>query len=121
MNKFRKNLRLPDFDYSHDGAYFVTIVTQRRVCLLGKIIDQEMVLNGAGEMIDQVCREITNLIPRLYLDFFQIMPNHFHGIFTIEKPIIVGAGLRACPGRQRRVTLTLKIVYFSNWVSYKWA
>jgi REP element-mobilizing transposase RayT len=106
MNKFRKIIRLPDYDYSKDGAYFVTIVTHQRTCLFGNVIDQEMVLNGAGEMINQVCREITNVIPSLYLDIFQIMPNHFHGIFVIEKPIVVGAGLRACPGRPRRVAPT---------------
>ena len=26
----RKNIRLPDYDYSRNGAYFVTICTQNR-------------------------------------------------------------------------------------------
>ena len=96
-SRFRESLRLPDFEYLKDGAYFVTIVTQNRACLFGSIVEEEMKLNEAGMMIDQVCREITGIIQGIYLDDYQIMPNHYHGIIVIEYG--VGAGLRACPGR----------------------
>ena len=33
----RKALRLPEFDYSSSGAYFVTICTQDRRCILSRI------------------------------------------------------------------------------------
>ena len=112
MNKFRKNLRLPDFDYSQDGAYFVTIGTHQRACLFGEIIDQNMVLNKVGEMIEQVCQEITNIIPGFHMDIFQIMPNHFHAIIEIDQS--VGAGLCACPGRPRRVAPTQKEISLSE-------
>ena len=121
MNKSRKNLRLPDFDYSQDGEYFVTIVTNQRACLFGEIIDQNMVLNKAGEMVDQVCREISNVIPSVNLNIFQIMPNHFHGIFTIERTDHVRGALiqprmrvSACPGRPQRVAPTQNVVSLSN-------
>ncbi len=105
-SKFCKSLRLPNFDYSQDGAYFITIVTQNRACLFGEIIDEQMLLNDAGRMIEQVCQELPMNLPFVGLEIFQIMPNHFHGIFTFENVESVGAGLRACPGRPRRVAPT---------------
>ena len=34
-----KSLRLPDWDYSSNGAYYITICTRNRKCLFGKIVD----------------------------------------------------------------------------------
>ncbi len=83
----RKNLRLPDYDYSLDGAYFVTIVTQNRNCLFGSIIDNKMELNAAGLMIDCVCQEIQEFIPQIELSIYQIMPNHLHAIILINSTL----------------------------------
>ena len=33
----RKTIRLPDYDYSSPGAYFVTICTHDRRCILSRI------------------------------------------------------------------------------------
>ena len=32
----RRHLRLPAYDYSHAGAYFITVCTQDRVILFGE-------------------------------------------------------------------------------------
>jgi putative transposase len=113
MSMHRRSIRIPKYDYSQCGAYFITIVTQKRVCLFGNIHNYEMVLNAAGEMIDQVCREIPIVLKGVELDHYQIMPNHFHGIIVlnpIESQLIndltVGADLRVCPGQPRRVAPT---------------
>ena len=34
----RKPNRLPDYDYSTPGAYFITICIQDRKCILGRIV-----------------------------------------------------------------------------------
>jgi len=34
----RKNIRLPGYDYSSNGAYFLTICTKDRAPLLGEIV-----------------------------------------------------------------------------------
>jgi len=44
----RRSIRLKRYDYSHAGAYFVTICFQGGVPLLGEVVDGEMVLNEAG-------------------------------------------------------------------------
>lgn len=53
----RRSIRLTEYDYSQEGAYFVAIVTQGRRYLFG-----EMKLNPAGMMVEQVCQEIPRYI-----------------------------------------------------------
>ncbi|MBN1468308.1 MAG: hypothetical protein JW924_06250 [Fusobacteriaceae bacterium] len=48
----RKSIRLKDYDYSKEGLYFITICTQNKEYLFGNIIDEKIILNNAGLMID---------------------------------------------------------------------
>jgi hypothetical protein len=48
----RKSIRLEGFDYSQSGLYFITICTNNHACLLGDVVDDTMVLNDAGVMIE---------------------------------------------------------------------
>ena len=47
----RKSTKLPEYDYSAEGFYFITICTQEKRCVFGKIVDKEMVLNKAGKIV----------------------------------------------------------------------
>src|SRR5687767_6019043 len=85
----RRSIRLKDYDYSQKGAYYVTINAQNRECWFGDIVNREMVLNEAGEMIDQQWNALPKMFLNIELDLYQIMPNHFHGII-----VIVGATTR---------------------------
>jgi REP element-mobilizing transposase RayT len=90
----RRPLRLSDYDYARNGAYFITIVIQGRKCLFGEVVNGEMELNEAGKMVEQVWLEIPDHFPNVTCDTFIIMPNHIHGIIVIEwndRPIIVRA------------------------------
>jgi hypothetical protein len=49
----RQSPRLSGYDYSQNGAYFVTVFVQARQALLGKIIHGEMRLNQAGYMVER--------------------------------------------------------------------
>lgn len=79
----RRNLRLPEFDYSQPGAYFVTIVTQDRKLLFGEVLNKEMILNEAGRMVTEIWRAIPEHFSNVELGEFVVMPNHIHGIITI--------------------------------------
>jgi REP element-mobilizing transposase RayT len=79
----RKSIRLKGYDYSSEGAYYVTIVTQGRECLFGEIIDREMYLNEYGEIVQKWWNEIPIHFPTVELGMFVIMPNHVHGIIFI--------------------------------------
>ena len=76
--------RLPEFDYSQPGSYFVTIVTQGRKQLFGQIIDGEMVLNEVGRMVTDILVAIPEHFPNVELNAFVVMPNHIHGIISIK-------------------------------------
>jgi putative transposase len=88
----RKSIRLAGYDYSQAGAYFVTIVTQGRESFFGKIVDGEMILNDAGQMVIVVWESMAERFPNIELGAFVVMPNHFHAIVIIHDTT-VGAGL----------------------------
>ena len=80
----RKSLRLKNYDYSQNGFYFITICIQNKECLLGEIIDQKMILNNAGMMIDTIWHEIPKYYEGFKIHEFIVMPNHIHGIIEIS-------------------------------------
>jgi putative transposase len=79
----RRSIRLKGYDYSSEGAYYVTIVTQGRKCMFGEIIEGEMHINEYGEIVQKWWNEIPIHFPTVELDVFVIMPNHVHGIIFI--------------------------------------
>jgi putative transposase len=79
----RRSIRLPDYDYSQPGAYFITIVTRGRECLFGEIRDNEMHLNDYGRITDECWRAIAEHFPNTEIGTYAILPNHVHGIIVI--------------------------------------
>ncbi len=92
----RHSIRIKEYDYSKEGAYFITICTQNREKILSKI---NLIGNvGAGlvsaqniqmtELGKMVCKEYINLekaFNNIILHDYVIMPNHIHGIIEICK------------------------------------
>jgi REP element-mobilizing transposase RayT len=79
----RRSLRLKEYDYSRDGAYFVTICAHRRLCRFGRIAHDDVQLNAEGRIIASCWNEIPKHFPTVSLDAWVIMPNHLHGIIII--------------------------------------
>jgi len=79
----RRSIRLPGYDYSQEGAYFVTICTHNRECISGEIINARMHLNRFGEITQEQWLRTAIVRPNISLDSFVIMPNHLHGIIII--------------------------------------
>ena len=80
----RRSIRLQDFDYSSNNLYFVTICVQDRVCLLGKIINNNIYLLPFGHIVKSFIKSIREHYPGASVDSFQIMPNHIHLIIGLE-------------------------------------
>ena len=80
----RKSIRLKGYDYSQKGLYFITICTQHRSHIFGKIEKGKMILNEYGEIVKHVWQNLPNHYHNCSLDEFIIMPDHFHGIVTID-------------------------------------
>jgi REP element-mobilizing transposase RayT len=87
-NQFRiPSARLLGWDYRQDGWYFVTICTQKRKCYFGKIRNNKMILSTAGKIAEKYWKAIPSHFPNIELETFIIMPNHIHGILTINNPV----------------------------------
>ncbi len=85
-NKYRiASIRLQNWDYGWNGAYFVTICTKNRECYFGKIENNEMVFSKIGEYANKYWLEIPEHFKFVKLDVHVIMPNHVHGIILIDK------------------------------------
>lgn len=108
----RRSIRLPDFDYSQPGSYFVTICTQGRTELFGQVIGGIMQLNDAGKMAERVWTDLPNRFAIIALDRYVVMPNHIHVLFQTTNqsgqpqgraptepltPVTVGASPCGCP------------------------
>jgi REP element-mobilizing transposase RayT len=93
----RRSIRLPEYDYSQPGGYFVTVVTEGRRELFGAIVDDEMRLNPAGEMVQELWRSLADRFAIVEPGTFIVMPNHFHGILLIHED--VGATFMVAPER----------------------
>lgn len=95
----RKALRLPGYDYSQPGAYYVTIVTKQRHCLFGDVVYGKMRLNSCGQTVMECWNHLAHHYPYVGRDEFVVMPNHVHGILVLNDDA-VGAGLKPAPTRR---------------------
>lgn len=87
----RRFMRLKGFDYTRQGAYFITICTKERACLFGEVVDGVMRLNDAGHIVEHCWRTIPDHCIHAQLDAFVVMPNHVHGIVVLVGSGAVGA------------------------------
>ncbi len=89
QNKYRiKSHRMPNWDYSNNGMYYITLVTQNRKCNLGEIMNNKMILSDFGKIIETEWLKSFKIRDELFCDEYIIMPNHLHAIVVLEKPIL---------------------------------
>jgi REP element-mobilizing transposase RayT len=94
MDKFQDRYRISShrlrgWDYSSNGYYFITIVTQNRDCILGRIENHQMILSDFGTIVNVEWYESFNIRTELFLDEFVIMPNHLHALIVLKKQVFV--------------------------------
>jgi len=98
--KYRiESVRLKNYDYSLDGAYFITIVIKNREHYFGKIVRGKMVLNNIGQIVQQFWDEIPQHFPFIKLGAMVIMPNHIHGVLWIDKSLVLSSTVAVVDGR----------------------
>jgi putative transposase len=76
--------RLPGHDYASPGNYFITINTKPKILFFGKIINHQIQLSDRGKIIYKNWIQIPQKFEHIKLDAFVIMPDHIHGILTID-------------------------------------
>lgn len=86
----RKPNRLPNFDYSSPGAYFITVCTKDHKCILGHIVGASIArpptvqLSDYGRIVEKAIREIPEHYPAIAVDHYTVMPNHIHLLLQIN-------------------------------------
>ena len=80
----RQSIRLKGYDYSQEGLYFITMCCQDRIHLFGEIIEGEMHLNDFGKIAYEEWMKTPEIRTNVSLSNFIIMPNHMHGIISID-------------------------------------
>lgn len=84
----RKPTRLKNYDYSNNGYYFITICTDKKQCLLGHIVGEDLCalpsikLTAIGETVKNSLEYINTKYDCIKIDKFVIMPNHIHLIIA---------------------------------------
>jgi putative transposase len=79
----RRSIRLKGYDYTRDGAYFVTVCTQDRAHFFGTVVDGEMHSNAYGREVANCWLWLAEQYPYVLLDEWIVMPDHIHGIVVI--------------------------------------
>lgn len=80
----RKPNRIPEYDYSLPGAYFVTICTKDRRNLFWENVGasiarpQDVRLSPYGRIVNEAILNIPNHYPAVSVDHYTVMPNHIH-------------------------------------------
>ena len=100
MKPKRKGNRLTDYDYSRNGAYFITICTQGRQQILwesdtfteddnvGASIARPQrapTLSKTGKVVEQCIWEIPAHYPHISVEKYAVMPNHIHLLLLIQR------------------------------------
>ena len=78
----RRSIRLKDYDYSQEGAYFVTICTAEGKEIFGEVKNSQMYMTPQGEIASTIWFTLPQRFPGIELDSFVVMPNHVHGILV---------------------------------------
>ena len=85
-NKYRSEThRLAGRDYSQEGVYFVTICCEGRVCFLGKIQQNTVLLNDWGKVVEEQIKLSIEKRSDWFFHQWVIMPNHLHFLIEIVK------------------------------------
>lgn len=90
----RKPNRLSEYDYSQNGAYFITICTLDRKKILSKITvgtpvpgcpqEPHAELLPLGKIAEKYIRQLDAFYKNVSVDRYVIMPDHVHLLITIH-------------------------------------
>ena len=101
----RKNMRLRKFDYGKHGAYFITICTEGKRCILSEVVCEGEIGDGdfhgfdvgdgvldvpptklyrCGEIAEKYIRQLSDFYDDISVEHYVIMPNHIHLILFVD-------------------------------------
>lgn len=85
----RKYLRLPNYDYSSPGAYFITVCTKNKRKILGHLVGcgacdtPRVECSKYGQILEKHITDMGSKYTHIKVDKYIIMPDHFHMLLRI--------------------------------------
>ena len=83
----RKPNRLKNYDYNHDGAYFITVCAKDHDELFGNIAEGAafclLQLSDIGVLVESEISRLNQTYEDISVDSYVIMPNHVHMIVSV--------------------------------------
>ena len=95
----RKQIRLKEYDYSSNGAYFVTICSKNRAHIFSSVVGAghpagpHTQTTALGYIVEKHIQAIPDVYKNVFVDAYVIMPNHVHLVLRIDRP----HGPAGCP------------------------
>ena len=92
----RKNTRLQGYDYNAPGAYFLTICTENRRCLLSRIVGTgvpdgpKIELLPCGKIAAKHITQLNVFYDNISVESYVIMPNHVHILLLVKEQGLPG-------------------------------
>ena len=109
----RRQIRLKNYDYSENGAYFVTICSKNKEALFGKVVGDGILdvplaerddngkvyvkLSDVGQTVQQTIKYLDEHNENIEIEKYVIMPNHIHLLITINRINNEGFGTSGKP------------------------
>lgn len=89
--------RMTAIDYSHPGIYMITIATEGRKPLFGKVVADDlsiarMEMSQLGEWVNKEVEHIPRYYPQIRILGKQVMPDHLHFILYVTEALSVHLG-----------------------------
>jgi putative transposase len=111
----RHSIRLKDFDYAQEGAYFITICTKNKMPYFEKY-------PGLRDIVQAEWESLSGRFSDINLDAFIIMPNHIHGIIikSVGATLVVArerAGTSPAPTIGNIIS-SFKSLCVNKWIQY---
>ena len=112
----RKPNRLPNYSYSQNGCYFLTLCTNQRKPILSRISEgtvfepPAVVLTEYGKLVEQQILSMEQCYCDIRFEHYVIMPNHVHLLVSVGEP----SGGRVYPANDRIPSLVSTLKRFTN-------
>ena len=87
----RHSIRLQGYNYNTPGAYFLTICTEKRRCLLSRVVGTgvldgpEVELMPYGKIAAKYIEQFNDFYDDLPGESYVIMPNHIHILLRVKE------------------------------------
>jgi REP element-mobilizing transposase RayT len=90
QDKYKTNSnRLQNWDYSSEAVYFITITTEDRKCIFGSVVNDKMILNNVGQIVENELLKSIKIRKDWFFHNWIVMPNHIHLLIEIQNENII--------------------------------